>query len=65
MRVSRTVFMSIRDSDIGKVHNQVKADWFLKINPNGRIPALVDHANGDFVLWCAACPIFLVGPACR
>ena len=21
------------------------------LNPNGRIPALVDHQNGDFVIW--------------
>ncbi|KAH9884402.1 glutathione S-transferase C-terminal-like protein [Cubamyces lactineus] len=30
---------------------QQKSPEFLKLNPNGRIPALVDHSNGDFVIW--------------
>ncbi|CAG9977787.1 unnamed protein product [Clonostachys byssicola] len=28
-----------------------KAPEFTKLNPNGRIPAIIDHSNNDFVLW--------------
>ncbi|KAK9810507.1 hypothetical protein WJX72_011963 [[Myrmecia] bisecta] len=31
--------------------NEQKEDWFVRINPNGRIPALVDHAAGDLAIF--------------
>jgi GSH-dependent disulfide-bond oxidoreductase len=28
-----------------------KADWYVKLNPNGRIPTIIDHDNDDFVVF--------------
>jgi GST-like protein len=28
-----------------------KEDWYVRLNPNGRIPTIVDHDNDDFVVF--------------
>ena len=35
--------------DFGK--KEQKGPEYLKINPNGRIPAIIDHHNDDFTVW--------------
>ena len=39
----------VRALDLGK--RVQKEDWFLKINPNGRIPAIVDRDEDDFAVF--------------
>ena len=31
----------------------VKKPEYLAVNPNGRLPTLIDHKNADFAVWCA------------
>lgn len=40
---------TFRKLDFGKLEQ--KEDWFVKINPNGRIPAIIDHDAGDFPIF--------------
>ncbi|GJJ05967.1 hypothetical protein Clacol_000154 [Clathrus columnatus] len=34
--------------------NGIKHENFTKYNPNGRLPAIIDHTNDDFVVWESA-----------
>jgi glutathione S-transferase/GST-like protein len=40
---------TVRLIDFGS--NEQKAPWYTAMNPNGRIPTIVDRANDDFVIF--------------
>ena len=43
---------------ISFAENEQKSDWFTKISPNGRIPAIVDHDNDDFCVFESAAILY-------
>jgi len=45
-----------RHIQIGKMEQ--KQDWFLELNPNGRIPVIIDHDNDDLVVFESGAILF-------
>ena len=43
--------LSYETIDLDFQKGEHKAPEYVKFNPNGRIPALIDHKNGDLVVW--------------
>jgi len=50
----RAVYGSVVDYDFEDIDISTmrqKEPWFIKLNPNGRIPVLIDHSRNDFVVF--------------
>lgn len=45
--------------DFGKAEQ--KQDWFVKMNPNGRSPVMVDRSNDDFVVFESGAMLWYLG----
>jgi glutathione S-transferase len=55
---------SVRHIQMDKLEQ--KEPWYLEINPNGRIPAIIDHDNDDFAVFeSGALMIYLAEKAGR
>ncbi|MDJ0788652.1 MAG: glutathione binding-like protein [Myxococcota bacterium] len=51
-----TIFLEEAEIDyeltfIDFAKQEQKSDWYVKLNPNGRIPTIVDRGNDDFVVF--------------
>jgi len=50
----KAVYGSVVDYDYENIvisTMRQKEPWFIKLNPNGRIPVLIDHSRNDFVVF--------------
>jgi glutathione S-transferase len=53
---------TVHPIDLGKMEQ--KQDWFLKICPNGRIPAVVDRDEGDFAVFESGAILLYLAEKC-
>lgn len=52
MIVLEELGLEYESKELNMIEKEHKSPDYLKINPNGQVPALVDHQNNDFVVWC-------------